>query len=144
MDLEVRPGEFLTLLGPSGSGKTTLLMVLAGFIRPDQGSLLFGDEEVIRLAPHKRNIGMVFQNYALFPHMDVAGNVAYPLILRGVKGPALVERVEKALRRFKKKCNKEGIMQRLKEMKHYEKPSEKRRRKLAKAIARAAALHTEE
>ena len=97
VDLEVRPGEFLTLLGPSGSGKTTLLMVLAGFIRPDQGSLLFGDEEVIRLAPHLRNIGMVFQNYALFPHMDVAGNVAYPLILRGVKGPALAERVEKAL-----------------------------------------------
>lgn len=97
VDLEVRPGEFLTLLGPSGSGKTTLLMVLAGFIRPDQGSLLFGDEEVVRLAPHKRNIGMVFQNYALFPHMDVAGNVAYPLVLRGVKGPELAQRVERAL-----------------------------------------------
>ncbi|HQX61015.1 MAG: ABC transporter ATP-binding protein [Rhodoferax sp.] len=97
VDLEVRPGEFLTLLGPSGSGKTTLLMVLAGFIRPDQGSLRFGDEEVVRLAPHKRNIGMVFQNYALFPHMDVAGNVAYPLVLRGVKGPALAQRVERAL-----------------------------------------------
>jgi putative spermidine/putrescine transport system ATP-binding protein len=97
VDLEVKPGEFLTLLGPSGSGKTTLLMVLAGFIRPDQGSLLFGDEEVVRMAPHKRNIGMVFQNYALFPHMDVAGNVAYPLILRGVKGPALAQRVARAL-----------------------------------------------
>jgi putative spermidine/putrescine transport system ATP-binding protein len=97
VDLEVKPGEFLTLLGPSGSGKTTLLMVLAGFIRPDQGSLLFGDEEVVRLAPHKRNIGMVFQSYALFPHMDVAGNVAYPLILRGVKGAELARRVERAL-----------------------------------------------
>ncbi len=97
VDLEVRPGEFLTLLGPSGSGKTTLLMVLAGFIRPDQGSLLFGDEEVVRLAPHKRNIGMVFQNYALFPHMDVAANVAYPLVLRGVKGLELAQRVERAL-----------------------------------------------
>ncbi len=86
VDLDVRAGEFLTLLGPSGSGKTTLLMVLAGFIRPDQGSLKFGDDEVVRLAPHKRDIGMVFQNYALFPHMDVAANIAYPLKLRGVSG----------------------------------------------------------
>jgi putative spermidine/putrescine transport system ATP-binding protein len=97
VDLDVRAGEFLTLLGPSGSGKTTLLMVLAGFIRPDQGSLRFGSDEVIRLAPHKRDIGMVFQNYALFPHMDVAGNIAYPLRLRGVAGGALDSRVEKAL-----------------------------------------------
>ena len=73
VDLDVKSGEFLTLLGPSGSGKTTLLMVLAGFIRPDHGSLQFGDTEVIRLAPHKRDVGMVFQNYALFPHMDVGG-----------------------------------------------------------------------
>ncbi len=97
VDLDVRAGEFLTLLGPSGSGKTTLLMVLAGFIRPDQGSLLFGDEEVVRLAPHKRGIGMVFQNYALFPHMDVAANIGYPLKLRGVSGAALEERVAAAL-----------------------------------------------
>jgi putative spermidine/putrescine transport system ATP-binding protein len=97
VDLDVHSGEFLTLLGPSGSGKTTLLMVLAGFIRPDQGSLKFGDEEVIRLAPHKRDIGMVFQNYALFPHMDVAANVAYPLRLRGVRGPEAARRVEAVL-----------------------------------------------
>jgi putative spermidine/putrescine transport system ATP-binding protein len=97
VDLDVRAGEFLTLLGPSGSGKTTLLMVLAGFIRPDQGSLRFGSDEVVRLAPHKRDIGMVFQNYALFPHMDVAGNIAYPLRLRGMAGAALDSRVEKAL-----------------------------------------------
>ena len=83
VDLEVRSGEFLTLLGPSGSGKTTLLMVLAGFIRPDHGSLHFGDTEMIRLAPHKRDVGMVFQSYALFPHMDVAANVGFPLRLRG-------------------------------------------------------------
>src|SRR6476619_4081241 len=70
VDLDVKSGEFLTLLGPSGSGKTTLLMVLAGFTRPDSGSVLFGTQEVVRLAPHKRNLGMVFQNYALFPHMD--------------------------------------------------------------------------
>ena len=97
VDLDVRAGEFLTLLGPSGSGKTTLLMVLAGFIRPDQGSLKFGDDEVVRLAPHKRDIGMVFQNYALFPHMDVTANIAYPLKLRGVSGTELEQRVAAAL-----------------------------------------------
>ena len=97
VDLDVRGGEFLTLLGPSGSGKTTLLMVLAGFIRPDQGSLKFGDDEVIRLAPHKRDIGIVFQSYALFPHMDVTANIAYPLKLRGVKGQELERRVATAL-----------------------------------------------
>jgi putative spermidine/putrescine transport system ATP-binding protein len=97
VDLDVKRGEFLTLLGPSGSGKTTLLMVLAGFIRPDQGRLLFGDDEVTRLAPHKRDIGMVFQNYALFPHMDVAANIAYPLKLRGIGGSEQHKRVEAAL-----------------------------------------------
>ena len=79
VSLEVRSGEFLTLLGPSGSGKTTLLMVLAGFTRPDRGSLKFGDREVIRTPPHLRDVGMTFQSYALFPHMSVAGNVGYPL-----------------------------------------------------------------
>ena len=69
VNLEVNSGEFLTLLGPSGSGKTTLLMVLAGFTRPDYGSVKFGEEEVILKPPHLREIGMVFQNYALFPHM---------------------------------------------------------------------------
>src|SRR3982751_756220 len=96
IDLDVRSGEFLTLLGPSGSGKTTLLMVLAGFTRPDHGSLLFGDKEVIRLAPHKRDVGMVFQNYALFPHMDVATNIAFPLRLRGVSKDDIARRVESA------------------------------------------------
>ncbi|MGE0723245.1 MAG: ABC transporter ATP-binding protein [Alphaproteobacteria bacterium] len=97
VDLDVRSGEFLTLLGPSGSGKTTLLMVLAGFTRPDHGSLRFGEQEVIRLAPHKRDVGMVFQNYALFPHMNVAGNIAFPLRLRGVAKPEIAIRVERAL-----------------------------------------------
>ncbi len=97
VDLDVVAGEFLTLLGPSGSGKTTLLMVLAGFIRPDQGSLKFGGQEVVRLAPHKRDIGMVFQNYALFPHMDVAANIGYPLKLRRVSGAELQRRVGAAL-----------------------------------------------
>jgi putative spermidine/putrescine transport system ATP-binding protein len=97
VDLDVRPGEFLTLLGPSGSGKTTLLMVLAGFTRPDSGSILFGEREVIRLAPHKRDLGMVFQNYALFPHMDVATNIGFPLRLRGVNSADIAKRVEAAL-----------------------------------------------
>ncbi len=95
--LDIRSGEFLTLLGPSGSGKTTLLMVLAGFTRPDQGSLKFGDDEVTRKPPHLRNVGMVFQNYALFPHMTVAGNVSYPLRLRGVPKSEIAERSELAL-----------------------------------------------
>jgi putative spermidine/putrescine transport system ATP-binding protein len=97
VDLDVRSGEFLTLLGPSGSGKSTLLMVLAGFIRPDHGSIRFGEADVTRLAPHKRNVGMVFQNYALFPHMDVAGNIGFPLRLRGVARAEIGRRVEHAL-----------------------------------------------
>ena len=97
VDLKIRSGEFMTLLGPSGSGKTTLLMVLAGFTRPDRGSLLFGDTEMIRTPPHKRDLGMVFQNYALFPHMDVAGNVGYPLRLRGISKQEMARRVEGAL-----------------------------------------------
>jgi len=79
VDLEIKSGEFLTLLGPSGSGKTTLLTVLAGFTRPDGGSVKFGDTEMVCVPPHQRDVGMVFQNYALFPHMTVAENVAYPL-----------------------------------------------------------------
>jgi putative spermidine/putrescine transport system ATP-binding protein len=97
VSLEVRSGEFLTLLGPSGSGKTTLLMVLAGFTRPDCGSLKFGDREVIRTPPHLRDVGMTFQSYALFPHMTVAGNVGYPLRLRKVPKAEIVKRVEAAL-----------------------------------------------
>src|SRR5689334_12888373 len=75
VELAVRGGEFLTLVGPSGSGKTTLLMVLAGFTRPDAGSVRFGERAVLRLSPHKRDVGMVFQDYALFPHMAVAANI---------------------------------------------------------------------
>jgi putative spermidine/putrescine transport system ATP-binding protein len=82
IDLDIKSGEFMTLLGPSGSGKTTLLMVLAGFVRPESGSVKFGDDEVIVKAPHERGIGMMFQNYALFPHMSVSSNIAYPLKIR--------------------------------------------------------------
>ncbi|MEQ8651337.1 MAG: ABC transporter ATP-binding protein [Kiloniellales bacterium] len=97
VSLEVESGEFVTLLGPSGSGKTTLLMVLAGFVRPESGSVRFGDDEMILTPPHKRGVGMVFQNYALFPHMDVFHNVAYPLRLRKVGKAEQRERVLKSL-----------------------------------------------
>ena len=95
--LEIESGEFLTLLGPSGSGKTTLLMAIAGFNRPDAGSIRFGDKEVILTPPHQRDVGMVFQSYALFPHMSVAGNIAFPLKLRGVGAKECAERVAEAL-----------------------------------------------
>lgn len=97
VSLDIHSGEFLTLLGPSGSGKTTLLMVLSGFVRPDSGSVRFAEREVVLVPPHKRDIGMVFQNYALFPHMTVAGNLAYPLKLRRIDRAEIGERVEKAL-----------------------------------------------
>lgn len=82
VSLDIRAGEFLTLLGASGSGKTTLLMILAGFVRPTRGSVRFGDREMVDEPPHRRNVGMVFQNYALFPHMNVRQNIEFPLKLR--------------------------------------------------------------
>jgi putative spermidine/putrescine transport system ATP-binding protein len=83
LDLDVERGEFLTLLGPSGSGKTTSLMMLAGFETPTAGEILLEGKPLSRLPPHKRHIGMVFQNYALFPHMTVAENIGFPLSVRG-------------------------------------------------------------
>ena len=97
VSLNIAAGEFLTLLGPSGSGKTTLLMALAGFVRPDGGSIRFGDQEMIATPPHKRGLGMVFQSYALFPFMTVAENVAYPLKIRGVSKSDQKTRVERVL-----------------------------------------------
>ena len=97
IDLDVGSGEFLTVLGPSGCGKTTLLMALAGFVRPDAGSIRFGSQEVILTPPHKRNVGLVFQSYALFPHMTVAENIAFPLKLRSIGATERDRRVEAAL-----------------------------------------------
>src|SRR5690606_11839738 len=77
--LDVAPGEFVTLLGPSGSGKTTVLKMIAGFETPTAGEIELGGESVVTLPPYRRGIGMVFQNYALFPHMTVFENVAFPL-----------------------------------------------------------------
>ena len=101
ISLDITSGEFMTLLGPSGSGKTTLLMVLAGFTNPDYGSVKFGDEEVILKPPHLRGIGMVFQNYALFPHMTVEQNVGYPQKLRGVSKAETSRTVDEALETVK-------------------------------------------
>ena len=97
VSLNISAGEFLTLLGPSGSGKTTLLMALAGFVRPNSGSIQFGGQEVIATPPHERGLGMVFQSYALFPFMTVAENVAYPLKVRGVSKSDQKIRAERAL-----------------------------------------------
>src|SRR5688572_31889027 len=79
VDLEVPHGEFLTLLGPSGSGKTTTLRMIAGFTAPSGGTIQIDGRDMTRVPPHRRNVGMVFQNYALFPHMTAAQNIAFPL-----------------------------------------------------------------
>lgn len=97
VSLDINAGEFVTLLGPSGSGKTTLLMVLAGFVRASSGSVKVSGAELLLKPPHKRGIGMVFQNYALFPHMTVAQNVAYPLRLRKMNKLDAAEKVRHAL-----------------------------------------------
>jgi putative spermidine/putrescine transport system ATP-binding protein len=97
VSLAIAAGEFLTLLGPSGSGKTTTLKMIAGFEAPDAGVVRIGGRDVTGLPPHRRDIGMVFQNYALFPHMSVAGNVGFPLRMRGVARAAIAASVERAL-----------------------------------------------
>ncbi|MDH0567317.1 ABC transporter ATP-binding protein [Pseudomonas oleovorans] len=97
LNLDIRKGEFLTLLGPSGSGKTTSLMMLAGFETPTAGEILLDGRSLNKLPPHKRDIGMVFQNYALFPHMTVAENLAFPLSVRGMSRTDISERVKRAL-----------------------------------------------
>src|SRR5947209_12131848 len=80
----VAAGEFVSLLGPSGSGKTTILMMVAGFVTPDRGSVALGGDDITQIPPYRRNIGMVHQSYALFPHMTVERNVAFPLRMRGI------------------------------------------------------------
>ena len=97
LHLDVRRGEFLTLLGPSGSGKTTTLMMLAGFETPTAGEILLDGKPLGHLPPYKRQVGMVFQNYALFPHMSVAENIAFPLSVRGMARHEVARRVEVAL-----------------------------------------------
>ena len=97
VSLSVAAGEFLTILGPSGSGKTTLLKVVAGFEFPDAGRVTVGGADITDVSPARRNIGMVFQNYALFPHMSVARNIAFPLQMRGVPRSEIERRVIQAM-----------------------------------------------
>jgi spermidine/putrescine ABC transporter ATP-binding subunit len=97
IDFEVNKGEFLSLLGPSGCGKTTTLRMIAGFEVPDHGAVWLSGEDITNKPPHKRNIGMVFQNYALFPHMTVDDNVAFGLKMRKVSKQETTERVKRAL-----------------------------------------------
>ena len=97
VSLRVEPGELFFLLGPSGCGKTTLLRSIAGFYIPEEGRIFFGDEDVTRLPPHKRNTGMMFQSYALWPHMTVAKNVAFGLEEQRVPATEIRKRVAEAL-----------------------------------------------
>jgi putative spermidine/putrescine transport system ATP-binding protein len=97
LNLEIQQGEFLSLLGPSGSGKTTTLMMLAGFESPTAGEISLSGVPITRTPPHKRNFGMVFQNYALFPHMTVADNIAYPLTVRKLSAADQKAKVDRAL-----------------------------------------------
>ncbi|MER6940614.1 ABC transporter ATP-binding protein [Nocardioides sp. NPDC127514] len=98
LDLEIRAGEFISLLGPSGCGKTTTLRMIAGFEKPDSGSIVIGGKDVVRLAPYQRDVNTVFQAYALFPHKSVAENVAYGLQQRKTPRAEVRERVVEALR----------------------------------------------
>jgi len=97
LNLHIRAGEFLTLLGPSGSGKTTTLMLLAGFESPSAGTIRLDGTPIQSLPPHRRNMGVVFQSYSLFPHMTVEQNVAFPLTVRQVGAQQIRERVAAAL-----------------------------------------------
>ena len=97
VSLDVAAGELLTVLGPSGSGKSTLLQTIAGYELPDSGTIVLGGRDITGVSPAKRDIGMVFQNYALFPHMSVADNVAFPLAVRHLPRDEIRARVEEAL-----------------------------------------------
>jgi ABC-type Fe3+/spermidine/putrescine transport system ATPase subunit len=97
LDLEVQPGEFLTLLGPSGCGKTTTLRMMAGFVRPSAGRIAIGGIDVTNLPARERNIGMVFQDYALFPHLSVRDNIGFGLVERGASGHQVAARVHELM-----------------------------------------------
>ena len=97
LNLDINEGEFITMLGPSGSGKTTCLMMLAGFETPTHGEIYLESKPISRIPPHKRGIGMVFQNYALFPHLTVYENLAFPLKVRKLSKDDIDKKVDKAL-----------------------------------------------
>jgi len=97
VSLSIQHGEFLTLLGPSGSGKTTTLNMIAGFEIPSRGEILLEEDDITTVAPNNRGIGMVFQNYALFPHMTVSDNIAFPLKMRKTPGDKIRQSIQEAL-----------------------------------------------
>lgn len=97
LNLKIDSGELVTLLGPSGCGKTTTLRMLAGFEFPTSGSIIVGDKDISNVAPNKRNIGMVFQSYALFPHLTVFENVAYGLNIKKVNKKEMIQRTNTVL-----------------------------------------------
>ena len=97
IDLSIGAGRFCTILGPSGSGKTTILMMIAGFVAPTRGRIVVAGRDIATLPPQKRDLGVVFQSYALFPHMTVFDNVAFPLTMRRVPGAEIARRVERIL-----------------------------------------------
>jgi putative spermidine/putrescine transport system ATP-binding protein len=97
VDLDIYAGEFLTLLGPSGSGKTTVLRMIAGFEKPDTGTIKLNGKDVSQLPPYERDVNTVFQDYALFPHMDVISNIEYGLRIQGIEKTERRTRAEKAL-----------------------------------------------
>jgi putative spermidine/putrescine transport system ATP-binding protein len=99
LSLSIGEGELVSLLGASGCGKTTTLRLIAGFLQPTSGTITLGDRDLTRLPPHQRDIGLVFQNYALFPHMSVADNVGFGLKQRGISGDAKAKRVDAMLER---------------------------------------------
>src|ERR1700751_2439099 len=97
ISFDVADGEFVTLLGPSGCGKTTTLRMIAGFIEPDTGDIIFDGARINAVPPHRRDTAMVFQSYALFPHMNVADNVGFGLRMRGLPAETRRERTAEAL-----------------------------------------------
>lgn len=97
VSIYVKKGEFVTILGPSGSGKTTLLNIISGFVEPTEGSVYINGQLVNDIPPFKRNIGMVFQSYALFPHMNVFENLAFGLRLRKMEKASIVRKIKKFL-----------------------------------------------
>jgi multiple sugar transport system ATP-binding protein len=129
VDLPVREGEFLVLLGPSGCGKTTLLRMIAGLETPTSGDVLIDGRIVTPLPPRDRNIAMVFQSYALYPHLSVAANIAFPLEARGIRGAAVQERVQRAAAMF-------GITSLLKRKPRQLSGGERQRVALARAVVR--------
>ena len=97
VSIDVAPGTILSLLGPSGCGKTTILRMIAGFLRPDSGRILIAGQDVTNIPSHRRKLGMVFQNYSLFPHMTIAENVMFGLKMQGIAHEAARRQVDDAL-----------------------------------------------